>query len=163
MEYKEKKRISRWGIGPLFAALSVIFGSITVIISNYYYPLFNIGLNQHKIFQIIGIIFICIGVPYFIISVIAVNKAYNSDKLITGSVYRTCRHPLYSSWVIFIAPGILLLLNSWISLTTPIFMYIILNALVKKEENYLENRFGSEYLNYKRKIPVIFPYGLFIK
>ena len=42
-------------------------------------------------------------------------------------------------------------------------MYIILRILVKKEEIYLENRFGIEYLNYKDTVPCIFPYGIFLK
>lgn len=157
------KRTSRWGIGPIFAALSIIYGCITIRINQYFSPLFDIGFIRYKILRIFGIIFICIGIPYFIATVITVTKAYNADKLVTGGVFGTCRHPLYSSWVIFIVPGIFLMFNSWICLTTPIFMYIILLVLVKKEEIYLENRFGGEYQNYKNKIPCILPYGIFIK
>lgn len=57
-------------------------------------------------------------------------------------------------------PGIVLVVNSWIGLTTPIFMYLILRKLVKKEEIYLESVFGSEYFDYKKKVPCILPYGL---
>jgi protein-S-isoprenylcysteine O-methyltransferase Ste14 len=86
-------------------------------------------------------------------------RAYNAGELITGGVYRCCRHPVYSSWVVFIVPGIALLVGSWIGLTTPIFMYFILRVLVKIEEAYLENLFGSKYLEYKKKVPCILPIG----
>ena len=38
-------------------------------------------------------------------------------------------------------------------------MYFILRLLVKKEEIYLENVFGSQYREYKNKIPSILPIG----
>ncbi len=157
------KRMSRWGIGPMFAALSILYGLVSIVISLYYHPLFKIGFIQGQTLLIAGIVLIVIGIPFFIISVIALTKAYNSDKLITGSVYRCCRHPLYASWIVFIVPGAALIFNSWICLTTPIFMYFLARILVKKEEIYLENRFGAEYLKYKNKVPCILPYGLFLK
>jgi len=133
------------------------------VISRYYHLLFKIEFIQEYILFLAGIILIVIGIPFYIISARVVMKAYNADELITGSIYRFCRHPLYASWVIFIVPGIVLLINSWIALTVPIFMYILLCILVKKEELYLENRFGTEYLKYKNKVPCILPYGLFFK
>ena len=157
------KKISKWGVGPIFAALSIMYGLLTIVISRYFHPLFKIGFIQDQILLIVGIVLIVIGIPFFIISVIAVTKAYNADKLITGSIFRCCRHPLYASWVVFIVPGVVLLFNSWIGLTIPIFMYIILRILVKKEEIYLGDRFGAEYLKYKNKVPCILPYGLFFK
>lgn len=110
-----------------------------------------------------AIVLIAVGIPFYIISEVVVMKAYNADRLITGNIFKCCRHPLYASWVVFIGPGVVLLLNSWIDLTTPIFMYTILRILVKKEELYLENRFGTEYLRYKNKVPCILPYGLLLK
>ena len=65
--------------------------------------------------------------------------------------------------LIFIVPGTILLINSWIGLTVPLFMYFLLRVLVKKEELYLEKRFGAGYLKYKDKVPCILPYGLLLK
>ena len=52
-----------------------------------------------------------------------------------------------------------LLANSWIGLTAPLFMYFLLRKLVTKEEIYLENIFGSEYIEYKKGVPCILPFG----
>jgi protein-S-isoprenylcysteine O-methyltransferase Ste14 len=157
------KKMSRWGIGPFFASLSLIYGLITILISRYYDPLFKIVFIQRQILEIAGIALIIIGIPFFIISVFTVMKAYNADKLVMKGAFRCCRHPLYASWVVFIVPGIVLLFGNWISLTTPLFMYITLRILVRKEELYLENRFGKEYFNYRNRVPCILPYGIFIK
>ena len=100
-----------------------------------------------------------IGIPFFIISVFAINRAHNSGKLVTEGIYRCCRHPLYAAWVVFIVPGIVLLADSWIGLTIPLVMYVLLHILVKKEEIYLEERFGEEYVEYKKRVPAVLPIG----
>jgi protein-S-isoprenylcysteine O-methyltransferase Ste14 len=155
-----KEKMSRWGIGPIFVSLSVGYGMLMFAISCYFQPFFRIEFVPNRLMSVLGISMIVIGVPFFIISVKTVMRAYNAEKLVTDGIFRCCRHPLYASWVVFIVPGIVLLVNTWIGLTTPIFMYFILRKLVKKEEIYLESVFGSEYLDYKRKVPCIFPYGL---
>jgi protein-S-isoprenylcysteine O-methyltransferase Ste14 len=155
-----KEKMSRWGIGPIFASLSIGYGMIMLVISRHFQPVFQIDFVPYWFLSIFGIALIVVGVPFFIISVKTVMRAYNADKLVTDRIFRCCRHPLYASWVVFIVPGIVLLVNSWIGLTTPIFMYLILRKLVTKEEVYLESVFGSEYLNYKKKVPCILPYGL---
>jgi protein-S-isoprenylcysteine O-methyltransferase Ste14 len=154
-----KEEMSRWGIGPTFASLSIGYGVVTLAINRYFHPAFQIGLVPYWLLSIFGIVLIVIGVPFLIFSVKTVMRAYNAGTLVTDGIFRCCRHPLYGSWVVFIAPGIFLLANSWIGLTTPLFMYFLLRKLVKKEEIYLEHAFGSEYLEYRKRVPCIFPVG----
>ena len=59
----------------------------------------------------------------------------------------------------FFVPGIALLVNSWLALTVPVVMYILLRLMVRKEEAYLEERFKEEYLAYKRSTPAVLPVG----
>lgn len=151
--------MSRWGTGPIFTALSISYGAVILVISHSFYPFFQIKFIPYWLFVILGVFLIAIGIPLFIVSVIIVSRAYKADELVTNGIYRCCRHPLYASWVVFIVPGIALLVNSWLWLTIPVFMYVILCHFVKKEEVYLESVFGSEYLRYKQKVPCIFPIG----
>ncbi len=154
-----EEKMSRWGIGPIFTVLSIAYGIVTIVITRYFHPVFQIDFLPHWFLTILGISLMVIGIPFFIVSVKTVMRAYSADEIVTDGIYRCCRHPLYASWVVFIVPGIVLLVNSWIGLTTPIFMYFILRKLVKKEEIYLESVFGSEYLHYKQMIPCILPFG----
>jgi protein-S-isoprenylcysteine O-methyltransferase Ste14 len=154
-----EEKMSRWGVGPLFAVLSIGYAIMMLAISRYFHPTFRINLVPYWFLSILGIALILIGVPFFIISAIRVTHAYNADALVTDGIFRCCRHPLYASWVVFIVPGIFFLIDSWLALTTPIFMYLILRKLVGKEEVYLESVFGSEYRQYKQKIPCILPFG----
>jgi protein-S-isoprenylcysteine O-methyltransferase Ste14 len=153
------EKMSRWGVGPIFAGLSIGYAIVLFAISRHYHPFFKISFLPGWFLSTLGIIFIMIGVPFFLISVKTATRAYNADALVTDGIFRYCRHPLYASWVVFIVPGIVLLMKSWLILTTPIFMYFILRLLVKKEEVYLENVFGSEYREYKERVPCILPIG----
>ena len=154
-----KEKLSRWGVGPIFALLSFGYGGIVLAISCYFYPIFQIPLLPKWFLFGLGVLLILLGIPFYIFSVKTVTKAYNSDSLVTQGIYRCCRHPLYGAWVVFIVPGIFLLTNTWIGLTAPLFMYFLLCKLVIKEEDYLERVFGSEYANYKKVTPCIMPFG----
>ena len=155
------EKMSRWGIGPVFTLLSIGYGLIMLAISLYFHPALQIGLIPDRLMLIPGVALIIIGVPFFILAVKSVTRAYNDDALVTGGVFSCCRHPLYGSWVVFIVPGIVLLFKSWLGLTTPVFMYLILRMLVGKEEKHLENLFGNRYIEYKKRVPCIFPVGFF--
>ena len=153
------EKMSRWGVGPVFAALSIAYGLIMLVLTFYYYPFFQMQILPYTFFAGVAIVLFLFGLPFFLLSVVSVMRAYNADRLVINGVYRCCRHPLYASWVVFLAPGIALLVNSWLGLTAPVFMYFVLRRLVQKEEIYLENTFGAEYLDYKKKVPRILPYG----
>jgi len=155
-----KEKMSRWGVGPVFALLSISYATIMLAIHFYFHPVFRIGFMPDRLTSIIGFVLTGCGVLFYILSVKAVARAYNADELVTDGIFRWCRHPLYASWVVFIVPGIALLVKSWIVLTTPLFMYFIVRTLVKKEEAYLESMFGSKYRDYKRDVPCILPYGV---
>jgi len=154
-----QEKMSRWGVGPIFAALSIGYGMTAIAISNYFYPVFTIDIVPGRLLWVLGILLIVVGIPFFITSVITAMRAYNADDLVTDGIFRCCRHPLYASWVVFIVPGIVLLAQNWIALTTPIFMYLILHKLVEKEERYLSSVFGSAYEEYQEKVPRILPFG----
>ena len=153
------EKMSRWGVGPVFAALSIAYALIMLALTFFYYPFFQMKFMPYSFFWGMAIVLFLFGVPFFLVSVVSVMRAYNADRLVIDGVYRCCRHPLYASWVVFLAPGIAFLVNSWLGLTAPVFMYFVLRSLVQKEETYLENTFGTEYLDYKKKVPCILPYG----
>jgi protein-S-isoprenylcysteine O-methyltransferase Ste14 len=61
--------------------------------------------------------------------------------------------------LIFFVPSMALFINSWAFMTAPFMMYLIARTLVPKEDVYLEETFGQEYLAYKKRIPAFLPYG----
>jgi protein-S-isoprenylcysteine O-methyltransferase Ste14 len=48
-------------------------------------------------------------------------------------------------------------------LTDPLLGFILCKIFPKKEEAYLEETFGTPYLEYNKKVPAFIPIGLLLK
>jgi len=152
-----KEKMSIIGIGFKLAIMTILY-SIFIVVLGYYIKLdLRINIIPYKFLLILGTILLIVGIPFLIVSIITLNKAYKADSLRIDGIYSICRHPLYSSWILFIVPGIVLLLNSWTLLTVPIVMFFIFNILIKEEESFLENKFGEKYISYKKNVSLLFP------
>ena len=80
------------------------------------------------------------------------------QKLITSGLYRYIRNPMLLGLFIFlIGLGILLGSLSLIFIFTPIFILINVLYLKAVEEKEMEKKFGKQYLEYKKKVPMWFP------
>jgi protein-S-isoprenylcysteine O-methyltransferase Ste14 len=79
-------------------------------------------------------------------------------KLITTGLYRYCRNPmLLGLFIILLGLGLLLGSLSLIFIFTPIFILINLLYLKAIEEKEMEKKFGKQYLEYKKRVPMFFP------
>jgi len=79
-------------------------------------------------------------------------------KLITTGLYAYIRNPMLLGLFIFMfGLGILFGSLSLIFIFTPLF--IVINVLYIKaiEEKEMEKKFGAEYLEYKKRVPMFFP------
>ncbi len=79
-------------------------------------------------------------------------------KLLSTGLYSQIRNPMVLGWIIMLfSLGILLKSVSLIFIFTPLF--ILLNVLYLKtiEEKEMEKKFGEEYLQYKRSVPMFIP------
>jgi protein-S-isoprenylcysteine O-methyltransferase Ste14 len=150
--------MTRWGVGPLWGLISLLYGIAAYHITPLS-PALRIPDTLYPALTILGILLIAVGLPFYVLSVKAVMRAFSAGKLVTDGVYGICRHPLYGSWIVFIVPGIELLLHSWFGLTTSIAMYATLRVLAKREETFLADKFGESYLRYKASVPFVLPVG----
>jgi len=99
------------------------------------------------------------GIPFWLTSVATVMRAYKTRRLCTSGPFALCRHPVYASWVVFILPGISLLLDSWLFLLSPLVLYAAVVKSAPEEERYLEDLFGDEYRVYQERVPMVLPLG----
>ena len=152
------KPMTRWGVGPLWALISISYAIAAGFITRAF-PALLIPEALYPALTFFGIFLIVLGLPYYVLSAKAVLRAFAAGELVTDGVYGVCRHPLYGSWIVFIVPGIELLLHSWFGLTTSIAMYASLRVLAQQEETFLAEKFGVSYLRYKARVPFVLPVG----
>ncbi len=84
--------------------------------------------------------------------------AYNSDTLATTGIFGIVRNPVYSAWIVFIIPGLVLLSRSWPLMLTPLVAYCVFKARIWRENDYLEKRFGEAHRQYKVQVNELFPF-----
>jgi protein-S-isoprenylcysteine O-methyltransferase Ste14 len=75
-----------------------------------------------------------------------------TNAIVTTSVYSYTRNPMYLSMAILLIAFALLFNALWIALTIPFFMFVMHKGVIEREEAYLENKFGNEYLQYKNRV-----------
>ena len=158
-----KDKISRWGIGSFLGPGLIVYGLITIFLTIYFHPFFQIRLIPYLYLLILGIILLLTGIPFWLISGATVMRVYDENRLVTTGVFRFCRHPVYSAMMLFVAPGIAFVSNSWIMLTAPLVGFVLCKIFIKREEDYLEGEFGSVYIEYKKKVPAFIPIGWIVK
>lgn len=75
-----------------------------------------------------------------------------TTKLIVEGPFAFTRNPLYLS-LLLVTGGIAVFANSMWYLVALLLLFLILNFwAVPREEKYLENSFGEEYIQYKKRV-----------
>lgn len=150
-------RLSRWGIGPRILATATVYAVIGVAATHLWPTVCLIPWPPPAVFLTVGIVLLMIGVPMWLIAMRAVMRAYHSDRLVTSGVFGLVRHPVYSAWIVFNIPAIALLFRSWPLLLTPVVAYAVFKLSIRTEDEYLEKRFGQEYLDYRAQVNELIP------
>lgn len=80
------------------------------------------------------------------------NPTRPATALVTEGPFRYTRNPLYMSLTLMYT-GIALIANAlWALLLLPVTLLIINRGVIDREEQYLERKFGDQYLSYKAKV-----------
>jgi len=109
-------------------------------------------------FVVAGIILLGIGIPMLVVAARAATVAYNSDRLATTGIFGLTRNPIYSAWIVFIIPVLVLLSRFWPLFLTPLVAYWVFKARIGRENEYLEKRFGDDYRQYKAQVNELVPF-----
>jgi protein-S-isoprenylcysteine O-methyltransferase Ste14 len=82
----------------------------------------------------------------------AVEPWKPTTAIVTTGPYRFTRNPAYLGMAL-VYVGIALLASAlWVLLPLPVVLAVIDNGVIKREERYLERKFGDEYVAYRRGV-----------
>lgn len=110
----------------------------------------------------IGTVLIFIGIGFIFLGWRAIHSQYWSKeagqgRLVTHGIYHYIRHPQYTGFML-ITLGMLL---DWVTLPLlimwPILFYMYYR-LARREEADMEQEFGAEYIAYKQRTSMFFPW-----
>lgn len=144
------------GSAAFIAGPTLVYLIVTAVLSVMLKPLFIITEMHYESLIILGILLIIIGILMVISCGRKLLKSFNKGLLMTDGLYRVFRNPMYAAYLLFIIPGIALLFNSWLMLTTVLLNYILFTIFIKSEYRYLHEKFGNEYEDYLKNVFIKF-------
>tara|TARA_B100001287_G_scaffold170459_1_gene143471 strand:- start:161 stop:604 length:444 start_codon:yes stop_codon:yes gene_type:complete len=100
-----------------------------------------------------GILIFVNPVLQFIKSKTTVNPIQFEDvnKLVTSGIFKYSRNPMYLGMLMIVLSTSIFYLNIYSILTPLLFILWINKFQIKREEEFLIEKFGDEYLSYKKK------------
>ena len=107
----------------------------------------------------LGVLLVVVAIALFSSSVAKFRSARTpvparkpTTVIVRTGPYRFSRNPIYLAFSLF-QLGIAIWANSlWLVATLVVAVALIHLVVIPKEEQYLERRFGAEYLDYKRSV-----------
>ena len=130
---------------------------------------FFVGLALHFFFpqyivaqpiaSILGAIFVTISIPIIVLSMRGLSSAGTAidvrkptTAIVASGMYRFSRNPIYLA-MMFLYVGVALLLNSLTALVMLLPVLMVMHfGVIAREEKYLEQKFGDEYVRYKKSV-----------
>ena len=132
---------------------------LILVISNYFSSK-KIDLIHLPNQDLISILILLIGMLILINPIFKFTKSKTTidpikfkkvNKLITTGIYKYSRNPMYLGLLMIVTSTSLFYLNIF-TITTPFIFYFWINRFqIKREEIFLTEKFGKEYLLYKTK------------
>ena len=139
---------------PIQALLSAI---MMCLISRYFTHA-NFSLNGINIF---ALIFLIIAVIIIVLSMYKFRKIKTTinplrpnkaSSIVNTGIYEYTRNPMYLGLLLMLFSTALFIKNLISFLIIPLFILFITKNQILPEEEALENIFGEEYKNYKKKV-----------
>ena len=133
---------------------------VLILVSSNYFSSKKIDLIHLPNQDLISIIILLIGILILINPIFKFIKSKTTidpikfkkvNKLIISGIYKYSRNPMYLGLLMIVISTSIFFLNI-LSITTPFLFYCWINRFqIKREEIFLTEKFGKEYILYKTK------------
>ena len=152
------KKLDFFGAGPKIGRIALPWLAATIILTLVFSAVFTFGLAAKPSLFIAGSIILAAGLILYAVTVRSLLKGLKETRLVTTGLYRVCQNPLYAVIMLLIIPGIALMMNSWIILTTPVAGYMVFRRYISQEYKEMTEVFGEDYIKYHERTPEFFPF-----
>jgi protein-S-isoprenylcysteine O-methyltransferase Ste14 len=159
---KMKNAMTLFGCGPKLALLYLPYIILSLIIMIQYPEFFDLGFLDFFLFKVLGIVWLGLGLIFWVYSAVYFLKYFQPGKLITKGPFALCRNPIYSSIIIFVIPSLSIIFHSGLTLSIAMVLYIGFKISIHGETNVLRKIFGEEYTVYEKSVNEIFPFPRYL-
>ena len=146
-----------FGIGPVILVVGIVLLVITSMVRRSF--MFDFTMREEVryflIIFLVGFLVICL-----VYSIRSLPIQSRGNELITTGAFSFVRHPLYSSFLLFLPPILILLTRDYIYAFTGILLVICAHLLLKIEEKSIMEYFGEDYFEYQKRVPMLIPYKI---
>ena len=120
---------------------------------------FPTSLAQGPVRWVCGLFLVGFGVGLDIAGFITQHRAGTdpipfrpTTRIVSHGLYRFSRNPMYIGFAFWTLGTAVLADSMWMLAAIPIGLVLTDLLVVRREEDYLERKFGEEYLTYKRRV-----------
>ena len=133
---------------------------VLVLIVSIYFSSKKIDLINIPLQLEISIFILSAGILIFVNPVLQFIKSKTTvnpiqfeevNKLVTSGIFKYSRNPMYLGMLMIVLSTSIFYLNLYSILTPLLFILWINKFQIKREEEFLIEKFGDEYLSYKKK------------
>ncbi len=157
MKRDDKKRENAGVVFP--PPLLFILGFAVSLLVHKFLPLYLIADSLTGVFSIIGSLLTLIGLAFMIWGLLtfrrfrtAVSPYQPASQVVTAGPYRFSRNPMYVGFTIAYMGGILTTNTLWALLLLPVILWLLTVLVIRPEERYLTQVFGSVYTDYANRV-----------
>jgi protein-S-isoprenylcysteine O-methyltransferase Ste14 len=140
---------------PVIAAGAVILG----LLLRWAWPMPLVPEGMRHAVRLGGLFLIAAWLALAISAVVTFRRAGTTPNptkpttaLAFGGPYTFTRNPMYLGLVLFVLGAGLVMNSIWLILMAAPVAYLLRNAVILKEEQYLERKFGAAYTEYKARV-----------
>ena len=133
---------------------------VLILVISTFFSSKKIDLIQIPFQSLISIFILSMGILILLNPVLKFKKSKTTinpikfkkvNKLVTSGIYKYSRNPMYLGLLMIVDSSSIFYLNIY-SILTPLFFYLWINRFqIKREEVFLTEKFGEDYLSYKKK------------
>jgi protein-S-isoprenylcysteine O-methyltransferase Ste14 len=137
---------------PVLLAIAIV---LTILLQHFVPLPFFSSLPSRIVGTILFFSGFAIGMPAFrgmLRARTSPNPHRPSTALVREGTYRFTRNPMYLGMLFWYAGISIFFQNPWFILFLPLLVWSITNWVIIPEEEYLEEKFGSEYLDFKSQV-----------
>jgi protein-S-isoprenylcysteine O-methyltransferase Ste14 len=147
-----------FGCGPKLAILCLPYIILSLTVMFRYPEFLNMGFLDLAIVKYLGLIWLVMGIIFWIYSAVHFIRYFKPGILITDGPFALSRNPIYSSIIVFIIPSLGLIFHSGIILSIALVLYLGFKLTIHGETIVLRRIFGEEYDRYEKSVNEMLPF-----